>query len=259
MAGNFGGQTHGNTAGTVEQGKRQACRQLARLFKGAVVVGNEVDGAFVKLVEQQCGDAGQSCLGVTHRGCTVTIARTEIALTIDQRVALAEVLRHTHHGIVGGLVAMRVVFAEHVPDNTRTFNRLGPIVAIGAAKAQPHARHTVQNAPLYWFLPIAGIRQRPAFDHAKGVFKVGTLGISCQRILVCRFRIAGYGVGGEKIHLECALGKKIKGTPWTPLKAAQAMVRFFARQNGSMADFSFRAPGLVRIVLNHQNAARAVA
>jgi hypothetical protein len=39
VAGDFGGQAHGNAAGAIEQRERQPRGQLARLFGGAVVVG----------------------------------------------------------------------------------------------------------------------------------------------------------------------------------------------------------------------------
>ena len=178
MTGDFSGQAHRNTAGTIEQRERQACGQLAWLFKRAVVVRHEVNRAVVQLIEQQRGNAGQARFGVTHRSCTITVAGTKITLAIDQRVPLAEVLRHADHGIVSGLVAVRVVLAENVPHDTRTFNRLGAIVAVGATKGQAHARHAVQNTPLHRFLAIAGIRQRSTLDHAEGVFKVGALGVS---------------------------------------------------------------------------------
>ena len=88
VAGNLGGHANGNAAGAVQQRKRQARRQLRRLLGRAIVVGHEVHRALVDLVQQQRGNLRQPCLGVAHGGSTVAIARAEVALAVDQRVAL---------------------------------------------------------------------------------------------------------------------------------------------------------------------------
>jgi hypothetical protein len=115
VAGDLGGHAHRDARGAVEQHEGQPCGQLARLFSGAVVVGLEVDRALVDLVEQQPGDRCQARFGVAHRRRAVAVAAAEVALAVDQRVALREVLRHAHQRLVGRQVAVRVVLAEHVP------------------------------------------------------------------------------------------------------------------------------------------------
>ena len=74
MAWNFGGHTHRDTASAVEQGKWQTGRQLLGFFGRAVVVGLEVNRAFVNLVQQQRGDFGQAGFGVAHGRSAVTVA-----------------------------------------------------------------------------------------------------------------------------------------------------------------------------------------
>ena len=101
---------------------------------------------------------------------------------------------------------MRVVFAEYVSHDTRTFDRLGPAVAIDPAKAQAHTRHAVQNPALHRFLPVTGIGQRTALDHTERVLQIGTLRIGGQAVLVGWFRWNGGGGGvcGEKF---CHVGR----------------------------------------------------
>ncbi len=207
MAGDFGGQAHSDTAGAIQQREGQTRGQLARLFKGAVVVWRKVDRALVQLFKQQRGDARQPRFGVAHRCRPVAIARAEITLAVDQRITLAEVLRHAHHRVVSRLVAMRVVFTQHIADHTRTFDRLGAAVAVGPAKAQAHARHAVQNAPLHRLLAVTHIGQRAPLDHAQRIFKVGTLRVRGKRVLVSGFRIGRFGVCSEKIHCYSGQGK----------------------------------------------------
>ena len=167
---------------------------MARLFSGAVVIGREIDRAFVNFVKQQAGDFGQSRLGVAHGGGTIAVARTKVALAVNQRVALAEILRHAHQSVVGGLVAMRVKPTQHIAHHPRALDRAGAGVAIGTAKAQAHAGHRVQNAALNRLLAITHIRQRAAFDHAQGVLQVGTLGVVGQVQVIVAL---GLGDGGK--------------------------------------------------------------
>ena len=90
VARDLGGQADGNAAGAVEQHEGQPRRQQRRLLRRAVVVGHEVDRAFVDLVQQQPGDRRQARLGVAHRRGAVAVAAAEVALAVDQRVALAK-------------------------------------------------------------------------------------------------------------------------------------------------------------------------
>ncbi len=177
VAGDLGGQAHGNAAGTVEQRKRQTRRQLRGLFGRAVVVGHEVDRAHVDFIEQQARDRCQAGFRVPHGRSAIAIARAEVALPVDQRVAQRKVLRHAHHGVIGGRVTVRVIAAQHIAHHARALDRLG---AIGAAETQAHALHRVQDAALNRLLAVAHIGQGPALDHAQGVFQVGTLGVMGQ-------------------------------------------------------------------------------
>ena len=169
----LGGHGHGNARGAVEQDHRQPRRQQLRLGGRAVVVGHELHRTLVDLVKQQAGVLCEPCLGVTHGSRTVPIARTEVALAIDQRVAQAEVLRHAHHRIVGGGIPMRVIFAQHVTHHPGRLDRLG-------GRPQPHLVHGKQDAPLHGFLAIAHIRQRSASDGGDGVVQIGPLGVAGQ-------------------------------------------------------------------------------
>ena len=126
VARHLGRQADGDAARAVEQHERQARRQQPRLLGRAVVVRDEVDRAFVDLVEQQARDRRQARLGVAHRRGAVAVARAEVALAVDQRIAQREVLRHAHQRVVGGLVAVRMEAAEHVADDARALDRLRP-------------------------------------------------------------------------------------------------------------------------------------
>ena len=174
---NFSGQTHRNATGTVHQHKRQTRWQLSRLFGRSIVVGNEIDGALVYLIQQQGRDFRKTCFCVAHGRCAIAIAAAKVTLAINERVALTKVLRHAHQCIVSRLIAMRVEAAQDIAHHACTFNRLG---TRSAREAQTHARHGIQNAPLHRFLTITHIGQSTALDHAQCIFKVGALRIRGQ-------------------------------------------------------------------------------
>ena len=131
----------------------------------------------VNLIQQQSGNFREARLGITHGRCTIAIATAEVALPVNEGVALAEVLRHAHQGVVGGLVAVRVKTAQNIADHSSALDGLG---ACCARETQAHAGHGIKNTSLNRFLAIAHIGQRAAFYNAQSIFKVGTLRVGGQ-------------------------------------------------------------------------------
>ena len=132
----------------------------------AVVVGLEIDGVLVDIVEQRLRDLGQAGFGVPHGGRRIAVDRAEIALAVDQRHAHGEILRHAHHRVIDRLVAVRMVFTDDVADDARRLVvRLVPLEAVLV--------HRVEDAAMHGLQPVARIRQRPRHDHAHGVIEIG--------------------------------------------------------------------------------------
>ena len=132
-------------------------RQNHRLFLAPVVGRPKIDGVFVNAGQQALGDGGHTRLGIAHGGGVIAIDIAKITLAVDQRVALGEILRQAHHGVVNGGVAMGVIFAHDIADDTRRF--LEPL-----ARTQAQLTHRVEQAAMDRFQPIAHIRQRARGD-----------------------------------------------------------------------------------------------
>ncbi len=96
-------------------------RQHHRLFAGAVIGGAEIDRVLVDAVEQQPRHLGQARFGVAHGGGVIAVDVAEIALPVDQRIALGEILRQPHQRVVDRLVAVRVEITHHVADHLGRF------------------------------------------------------------------------------------------------------------------------------------------
>jgi hypothetical protein len=161
-------------------------RQHHRLLAGAVIARAEIDRVFVDAVDQQACDLRQPRLGVAHRRRIIAVDVAEIALAVDQRIALGEVLRQPHQRVVDRLVAMRMEIAHHVADH------LGRLLE-GRAGVEPQQAHAVQNAAVHRLEAVARVRQRAVHDGRQRVSEVALL----ERLAQTHF-FDGSLVGGNQ-------------------------------------------------------------
>src|SRR5690606_5044520 len=103
--------------------------------------------------------------------------RTEVALALNQRIAVGEGLRHQHQRFVAGAVAVRVELADHVADGT------GRLLGLGGG-AQAQLAHRVDDAPLHRLEAVAQEGQGAVQHHVHRVVQVGALGVLAQRDLL---------------------------------------------------------------------------
>ena len=149
---NIGGHPDGDAGGAVDQQVRQARGQDDGLALRAVVVRAVVHRVLFDLSKQLVADARQAALGVAHGRGRIAIERSEVARSVDQRVAQRERLCHSDERLVDGRVAVRVEAAHHVAHHFRAFAVLG-------VRGQPLLPHRVQDAALHGLQPIAHIGQ----------------------------------------------------------------------------------------------------
>jgi hypothetical protein len=157
----------GNAVGTVDQEVGDDGGQDFGFLLGIVEVGFEVDGLLIDVFHEGRADFGEAAFGVAHGGGGIAIDAAEVALTIDQGVAQAEGLRHADQGVVDGAVAMGVILAEHVTNDTGAFTG-GPI------EAQAHFVHREEDAAMDGLQAVADIGQGAANDDAHGVIEIAT-------------------------------------------------------------------------------------
>ena len=166
---NVGRHADGDAAGAVDQKVGEFCRQNRGSRLGTIVVGLEIDGVLVDIAEHRerailVRRASVYRIG----GRRIAIDRAEIALAVDQRQAHGEILRHPDHRVVNRLVAVRMIFTDHVADDARGLD----VFLVGRV---PLLVHRIQNAAMHRLQAVARIRQRPRHDHAHGVIEVGAL------------------------------------------------------------------------------------
>ena len=111
---------YGDTGSAIEQQVWNLSRQNNRLFQGPIKVWLPIGGALTQFSKKHLGITRQSRLGVAHGGKRLgIIRRTPVPLTINQGIAVTEVLSHQHHRLVGGAVTMGMEFTDHVANCTR--------------------------------------------------------------------------------------------------------------------------------------------
>ena len=96
-------------------------RKGGGLLESTVEIGCEVDRLKVDIGKQLHRDRRELRLGVPVGGRAVSVDRAEVTLPVHQRVTKREFLHHSNERVVHCTVPVRVVLAEHVPDDGRAF------------------------------------------------------------------------------------------------------------------------------------------
>ena len=163
------GHADGNAARAVDDQQRDARREDRRFGDRIVEVERPVDGLLLDVGHHLVGDLLHAGLGITHRGRRVAVHRTEVALSVDERVAHRPLLRQAHHGVVDRRVAVGVELTEHVADDTcrLTGGFVGVEVELRA--------HIVENTAVYGFQAVAHVGKGARDDHRHRVVDVRRL------------------------------------------------------------------------------------
>ena len=101
--------TYGDTVRTVDEQVRYAGRQHKRFCQRAVIVRHEVNRVFINITEHFQRDFRHTHFRITHRRRRIAVNRTEVAVTVYQRITDREILRHADSGIINRCVAVGVV------------------------------------------------------------------------------------------------------------------------------------------------------
>ncbi len=137
----------------VDEQLRQAGGEHDRLFGLIVEVGDEVDGLFVDVREHLERDTRETRFGVAIGGRRVGIDRAEVAVSVDERIAQREVLRHADERVVDRRVAVRVKALQHLADDAGAF-------AVLLRGIESHLAHRVEDAPLHRLEAVAHVGER---------------------------------------------------------------------------------------------------
>ena len=177
---NVGCHADSNAGRAVDEKLRQASRQHNWLLFRIVEIRHEIDRIFIDVRQHLGGDLFETHFGVAHGRRTVAVDRAEVALSVNERIAHREVLRHSHNRLICSAVAMRVILAEHFTHNTsRFFGRI--IVSVS------DFLHRIEH--------VAHIGKRTSDDYAHGVVEIGATHFRLKRH---RQKLLRNGVAGRR-------------------------------------------------------------
>jgi len=160
-----GSHADGNPRSAIGKQVGNAARQNDRFTVFAVVGRAEIDSILIDAVEHRLRHGRQPALGVSHCRSVVAVEIAEIPLSVDQRVALREVLSEADERVVNRQLAMRVELADHVADHPRAF-----LVARGRIEAE--LMHRVQDPAMHRLQPVAHIGQRAGHDRRQRIGEI---------------------------------------------------------------------------------------
>ena len=155
----------GDPPRTVDEQVGEASREHDRLLLVAVVVRDEIDRLGLDVAEKLERDRREPRLRVALGRRRVAVDRPEVPVTVHQRCAQREVLRHPDQRVVDREVAVRVVLAHHAADDV---GRL----AVRAVRPKALFEHRPQDPAVDRFQTVADVRQRAPDDDGHRVVQV---------------------------------------------------------------------------------------
>ena len=166
VVGRYGrGHAHSDALRAVGQQVGEGRRQDHRLLFLAIIGVAEINGVFVDVAQQHRGDFGQLGLGVAVSSSVIAVDVAEVALAVDQRVALDEILSQPHQRVVDRGIPVRVVLTDDLADDGRTLARAGAGVDLELA-------HGIEHPSLDRLQAVANVGQGARHDGRQGVGKV---------------------------------------------------------------------------------------
>ena len=168
---NIRAHAHGNAGGAIEQHIGQPGRQQLGLIHGAIEIGQPFHRSLAQLGQQHFRIRRQLGFRITHGGKRFRVVRTTpVPLTIHQRIAVTERLRHQHHGFVAGRVPMRMILTQHIT------HRTGGLLVLGRG-LQAQLTHGVHDTPLHRLKAVTNIGKGPIQNHVHGIIQVRFFGV----------------------------------------------------------------------------------
>src|SRR6185503_14982951 len=108
-----------------------------------VEVRSEIDRLFFEIAQHLHRERRHPRFSVTHGGGRIAIDRSEITLTLHERVAHREILREADDRVVHSGVAVRMVLTEHFTDDARA-------LLVWAVRSETELVHPVEHAAMDW-------------------------------------------------------------------------------------------------------------
>ena len=134
--------TDGDTCRSVAQQVRETRRQNRRLLKAVVIVSGKINRFLFNIGQHGKRHFTHAAFCVSIGCRRISIDRTKVAVSIDQRIPHGKILRQPHHCIVNRRVSVRMVTAKHRSNGISTF-------AVRLVRRQAVFMQRIQDTPVY--------------------------------------------------------------------------------------------------------------
>ena len=104
-----GGHAHRDARAAVGKKVGELAGKDLGFEAGLVVVIVPVDSVLLEVVEHLHGKRRQAHFGVAHGRRWIAVDGPHVTLTVDERIAYVEILRHSIHGRVDDLLTVRMI------------------------------------------------------------------------------------------------------------------------------------------------------
>ena len=199
VGGHVGGHPHGDARAAVDQQIGHPGGQDEGFLEGLVEVGPPVHRLLVDVRQHLLPQGMEAGLGVPHGRRGIPVDGAEVALSVHQRVAEAEVLAQPGHGLVDRRVSVGMVLAHGLPHHP------GGLLE-GLVVPQPQLQHGVEDPALHRFEAVPGVGQGPAHNDAHGVVEIAVLDLLLQG--KGNHLVEKIGLAGILIHLRASRKRK---------------------------------------------------
>ena len=113
--------TYRDAGRSVYQQIGDAGRHHRRFLQRIIEIVGKIHRFFIQVLHHVLAYLLQARFSVTHGCRAIAVYRTEVPLSVYQRITHSPVLCHTHQGSIYGRIAMRVVFTQHFADDSCGF------------------------------------------------------------------------------------------------------------------------------------------
>ena len=160
--------TDGNSRGAIHQKIRKAGGQNRRLLLRLIEIRHKVDRILVDISQHLHRDLREPCLCIPHGCRAVSVHRSEVSVTVHQRIPHGPLLCHVDQGSVDRGIPVRMEFTHCITDDTRALSvwLVGSVVQLD---------HRIQDTPLHRFQTVPHVRKRPGGNDRHRIHDVGLL------------------------------------------------------------------------------------
>ena len=221
MGRDVGGHAHRDAGGSIDQQVRKPGRQHHGFLQAVVVVGGEIHRFLFDVRQHVQRHFAHPGLGIPIGGGGMAVDGTEVTVPVHQRIPQREILRHTHHGVIHGGVAMGMIPPEHRAD------RIGAL-AVRLIRGQVILVHGVEDAAMNRLESVTDIRQGAGHNDRHGIFQETLFHFLFQVDRFC-------------FHQLCRLFFHFSSMSFPGLCSSH---RFASGQNGNKTDACYQSPSI---------------